>query len=95
MYITIKLVARGDNGYRCSCCGQSWKIEREYADVGALIKDCIDDKKSANEGGDGFEIKSIYLIEHHADGSQTSRRHPAEAEIIKKIDMVLEDEEAA
>jgi hypothetical protein len=82
---TIKLVARGDNGYRCSCCGRSWKIEQEFNTVEELLKYCIEEKKRAESFGDGFEAQSIYVIENNEDGSETSRHHPDEAELIKKI----------
>ena len=64
---TIKLVARGDNGYRCSCCGRSWKIEQEFNTVEELLKYCIEEKKRAESFGDGFEAQSIYVIEINED----------------------------
>lgn len=83
--MSLQLIARGDNGYRCSCCGQSWEINRSYDTEEALIKDCVDDKRSAEEFGDGFEIISINEIEHSKDCT-ISRRHPREVEIIRKVD---------
>jgi len=82
--MSIQLIARGDNGYRCSCCGQSWEIKRRYDTEEALITDCLDDMRSAEEFGDGFEIKDINLIEH-SDGCTIIRSHPRETEIIRLI----------
>jgi hypothetical protein len=90
--IKYRVEATGDNGYRCSCCRQSWDITEEYDTEEALIEDC---SNNYDDDLEGYSIDSISIIEYTDDGAEIKRDHPNEAELIKKIEETAKAKKAA